>query len=44
MPEDVHVPSDEERVRVTIGPYDPPAQYQVYEVDEGAGTGLIVFV
>ena len=43
-PEDVHVPSVEERVRVTVGPYDPDEQYQLYDVDPAAGDGLIAFV
>ena len=44
VPEEVHAPSDEERLRVTVGPKDPTEQYQVYEVDAGAGDGLIAFV
>jgi len=43
-PDEDHVPSLEDRDRLIVGPYDPVVQYQEYEVDEGAGTGLIVFV
>ena len=43
-PEDVHVPSLEDRDRVTVGPYDPAVQYQVYEVDAGTGDGFNTFV
>jgi hypothetical protein len=42
-PDDVHVPSVEDRVRVTVGPKDPAKQYQVYKVDAGTGDGLITF-
>ena len=43
-PEDVHVPSVEERARVTVGPKYPDEQYHVYDVDPAAGDGLIAFV
>ena len=43
-PEEVHVPSVEERLRVTVGPKDPEEQYQLYDVDPAAGDGLIAFV
>jgi len=43
-PDEDHVPSIEDLDRVTVGPYDPAVQYQVYEVDAAEGTGLIVFV
>ena len=44
VPEEVHVPSDEDLLRVTVGPKYPAEQYQVYEVDVAAGDGLIAFV
>ena len=43
-PDEVHVPSVEERERVTVGPKDPDEQYHVYDVDPAAGDGLIAFV
>jgi len=43
VPEEVHVPSVEERLRVTAGPKDPAKQYQVYEDVKAAGDGLITF-
>ena len=42
-PDDVHVPSREERDRVTIGPKYPPTQFQVYKDDEARGEGLTAF-
>ena len=44
LPEEDHVPSDEDRVRVIVGPYDPDEQYQVYKIDDAIGDGLIAFV
>jgi hypothetical protein len=43
-PEEVHVPSVVERLRVTVGPNNPEEQYQLYDVDPAAGDGLIAFV
>ena len=43
-PDEVHVPSVEERLRVTVGPKYPAEQYHAYEVDAGAGDGLIACV
>ena len=43
-PEDVHVPSVNDLLKVTVGPKYPAEQYQVYEVDKAAGDGVIAFV
>ncbi len=43
-PKEVHVPSVEERVRVTVGPNNPAEQYQAYDVELATGDGLIAFV
>ena len=43
-PDEVHVPSVDDLLRVTVGPKYPAEQYQAYEVDAAAGDGLIAFV
>ena len=43
LPDEAHVPSTEERDKVTIGPEYPPTQYQEYKDDEARGDGLTAF-
>ena len=43
-PDEVQSPSLEDRDNVTVGPYDPAKQFQVYEDDLAAGTGFNTFV